>query len=139
MAITPSVSTSYKMGMIQGQFFLADTYMVALYNSSATLGPTTPSYTTLNEVSGGNYPAGGIVMPGASAVLDVTTAILTFSNATFSNLTLPDVRGCMIYDATQGNTMVACFDFGQSLSLYTSNFTLIVPAATASTGLIRFS
>ncbi len=139
MAITPSVSAAYKLGMIQGDFVLADTYMVALYTSSATLGPLTATYTTSNECTGGNYPAGGIVMPSAAAVLDVTTAILTFSNATFINLTLSDVRGCMIYDASKGNTMVACFDFGQSLSLYTSDFTLIVPGATATTGLIRFS
>lgn len=139
MAIISCVTDSYRDEMIQGIHTLADTYMVALYTSSATLGLTTTVYTTSNECTGGNYPAGGIVMPSAAAVLDLNTAILTFSNATFINLTLPDVRGCLIYNFSKGNKSVAVFDFGTSISLFTSDFTLVVPAATATTGLIRFA
>lgn len=140
MAITSSMANQYKQRIMEGVYNVtSDVYMVALYTSSATLNNTTTQYTSLNECIGGNYPPGGIVMPGASVVLDVSTAILTFSNATFSNLTLPDVRGCMIYDFTQTQDCVAVFDFGQQLSLYTSNFTLIVPGATATTGLIRIN
>lgn len=139
MTITSSVANIYKEGMLQGTFTLADTYMVALYTSSAILGPTTTAYTSTNECSGGNYPPGGIAMTGATVTLDNNTAILSFANSTFINLTLPDVRGCMIYDATQSNDTVACFDFGLSIALTATDFTVIVPAATATTGLIRFT
>ena len=139
MTIQTSVATVYKADVIQGIQTLSDTYMVALYDSSASLGPLTPTYTTSNEVSGGNYPAGGIVMPSPAEVTDTTVAILTFANPTFLNLTLADVRGCMIYNASKGNATVAVFDFGTSIALFTSDFTLVVPAATATTGLIRFN
>lgn len=140
MAITTCVTTTYKVDIIQGFMNVtSDVYMVALYTSSATLGPSTTVYTGVNECSGGNYTTGGIVMPSASEVTDMTTAILTFANPTFINLTLPDVRGCLIYNASKGNATVAAFDFGISIPLFTSNFTLIVPAATATTGLIRFN
>jgi len=139
MTITTSVSVVYKADIIQGLMNLGDTYMVALYTSSASLDAYTTTYTSLDECSAGNYPAGGIVMPSPAEVTDTTVAILTFSNPTFINLTLPDVRGCMIYNASVGNTTVAVFDFGISIALYTSNFELIVPAATATTGLIRFN
>lgn len=140
MAITSALATQYKVRVMQGVYnTTSDVYMVALYTSSATLGAGTTSYTSVNECSGGNYPAGGIVMPGATVVQDTTTAILTFSNPTFINLTLPDVHGCMIYNATHTDDCVAVFDFGQSISLFTSNFTLIVPGPTATTGLIRIN
>lgn len=139
MAIFSCVTDSYREQMIQGIHTLTDTYMVSLYTSLATLGLSTTGYTTVDECTGGNYPAGGIVMPTAVAVLDVNTAILTFSNATFINLVQSDVRGCLIYNATKSNDSVAVFDFGSSISLFNSDFTLVVPAATATTGLIRFA
>lgn len=140
MTIQTCVTVDYKSDIMQGVMNVTtDVYMVALYDSSAVLGPTTAAYTTANECSGGNYPAGGIVMPTAAVVVDTTTAILTFANPTFTNLTLPDVRGCMIYNASQSNATVAVFDFGTSIALYTSDFTLVVPAATATTGLIRLN
>lgn len=139
MSITTCVTVQYKSDIIQGFQNLSNTYMVALYTSSAVLGPTTAVYTTSNECNGGNYPAGGIVMPAPSAVTSDTVEILTFSNPTFINLTLADVRGCIIYNSSVSNDTVAIFDFGVSISLFTSNFTLIVPAATATTGLIRLN
>jgi hypothetical protein len=139
MSITTCVTVQYKSDILQGFQNLSNTYMVALYTSSAVLGPTTSAYTTSNECTGGNYPAGGIVMPSPDVVTSGTVAILTFSNPTFINLTLADVRGCIIYNASVSNDTVAIFDFGVSISLFTSNFTLIVPAATATTGLIRLN
>jgi len=140
MTIQTCVTVQYKSDIIQGvQNVSSDVYYVALYTSAATLGPTTLVYTSTNECSGGNYPAGGIIMPSAAEVTDTTVAILTFANPTFTNLTLPDVRGCVIYNSSKGNDTVAVFDFGTSISLYTSDFTLVVPAATATTGLIRLN
>lgn len=140
MTIQTCVTVAYKADIIQGiQNVSSDVYYVALYTSSATLGPTTSVYTATNECSGGNYPAGGIVMPSPAEVTDTTVAILTFANPTFTNLTLPDVRGCLIYNSSKGNATVAVFDFGTSISLFTSDFTLVVPAATATTGLIRLN
>jgi hypothetical protein len=139
MTITTCVTNAYKEGMIQGSFTFGNTYMVALYTSSAVLNQSTGTYTSIGECTGGNYPAGGVVMPGISFALDTNVVILTFSNPMFTNLTLPDVRGCLIYDVTNGSATVAAFDFGLSIALFTSDFSLIVPAATATTGLIRFN
>jgi hypothetical protein len=139
MAIISAIATSYKAEILQGIHTLSDTYQVALYNSTAILGPDTTTYIPTGECSGGNYPTGGTIVPIPATVEDLNTAILTFNNPTFTNLTLHDVRGCLIYNASKGNKAVACFDFGQSISLFTSDFTLIIPAATASTGLIRFN
>lgn len=139
MAIVTSIGTNYIAGALQGQFKLTDTYMVALYDSNANLGPSTPSYTTVHEVTGGNYTAGGIIMPGVAIVVDGTTIILTFSNATFPNISITDIRGCMIYDVTQNNTNVACFNFGNQVSTFNDNLTLIVPPANATLGLIKFN
>lgn len=140
MPITPAIGVNYKAGALVGQFLATDTYMVALYDSNANLNAYTPTYTPNNECSGGNYPTGGLPITGFQVVTDLTTVILTFNNSvTFLNTSLPDIRGCMIYDMTQGNTMVACFDFGQSLSTFNDSFKLTVPGPTATTGLIRFS
>lgn len=140
MAITTSITNSFKQGMLAGTYNVSsDSFKIALYTSSATLGPTTTAYTATNECTGTGYSAGGIALSGASIFTDTNTVGITFSNATFTTITISDIRGFMIYDTTHANGTVAIFDLGGSTSVTTSNYTLNFPAAAASTGLIRFT
>ena len=69
MAITQAMCTSFKVELLNGIHAFgttvaragttADTFNLALYTSSASLGATTTAYTTSNEVSGTGYTAKG--------------------------------------------------------------------------------
>jgi len=63
MAISQAMCTSFKVDLLSGtQNFNTGTtkvYKIALYTSAATLGATTTSYSTADEVTGAGYTAGG--------------------------------------------------------------------------------
>jgi hypothetical protein len=63
MAITQAMCTSFKVALLDGEMdFSSDTsqtFKIALYTSSATLGAATTAYSTTNEVTGTGYTAGG--------------------------------------------------------------------------------
>ncbi len=64
MAISTAFCTSFKQGLMQGLHDFdnpgGNTFKIALYTSSATLGASTTAYSATNEVAtGGNYSAGG--------------------------------------------------------------------------------
>ena len=62
MAITQAMCTSFKVALLDGEMdFSSDTsqtFKIALYTSSATLGAATTAYSTTNEVVGTAYTAG---------------------------------------------------------------------------------
>ena len=112
------------------------TYKIALYTANATLNYSTLTYTTVGEVVGTGYTAGGktltIIPP---AYLD-QTAYLSFSNVTW-NPAVFTCRGALIYNSTT-NAAVAVLDFGSDKTA-TNTFTVTFPANTASDAIIRFS
>ena len=62
MAITSAICTSFKQELlVEGHNFTnsADSFKLALYTSSATLGAGTTAYVTTGQSSGTNYTAGG--------------------------------------------------------------------------------
>ena len=63
MAIDTALPTTFKVEILKGVHnFTAssgNTFKMALYTSSASLGAATTAYTTSNEVSGTNYTAKG--------------------------------------------------------------------------------
>jgi hypothetical protein len=63
MAITQAMCTSFKQELMTGTHNFTtstgNTFKLALYTSSATLGAATTAYSATNEVSGTNYSAGG--------------------------------------------------------------------------------
>lgn len=140
MTISTSIANSFKTGMLAGTYNVtSDSWKLALYNSSATLGPTTTAYSATNECSGTNYTAGGIALSGVAVSTDTNTVIIDFNDAAFTNITVSDIRGFMIYNTTHTNACLAVFDLGSASSVTTSNYTLVFPLAVAATGLIRFS
>jgi len=149
MAITQSLATLFKVDLLDGVHNFgtapirattaADTFKIALYTSSATLGPSTTVYTTSNEVSGAGYTAGGNVLSISTAPTSGgTTAFLSFSNTTWAAATIT-ARGALIYNSTQGNLAVAIFDFGSDKSTVSGDFTIVFPTADASNAVIRIA
>jgi len=115
-----------------------DTYKLALYTSSATLGATTTSFTTTGQASGTNYTSGGSNLTNVTPTISGTTAITDFSDLTFSTATIT-ARGCMIYNSSDSNKSVATIDFGGDKTSTAGDFTIVFPAAAASTAIIRIA
>lgn len=146
MAITQAICNSFKeeLGKALHAFGTtvtrgttgADTFKIALYTSSATLGAGTTAYTTDNEVSGTGYTAGGETLSPVNPTLDGSTAVLDFADVTWSSATIT-ARGALIYNSSQGDRAVAVLDFGENKSSSNGDFTIVFPAATAAAAIIR--
>lgn len=114
------------------------TYKIALYNASADLSSTTTSYTSVNEISGTGYTAGGKVLVPTVPGLDQTnnTAYFSFANAVWNPASFT-ARGALVYNSTTG---AACFvlDFGSDKTA-TSTFTVTFPVADSTNAIIRIN
>lgn len=138
MAIAQTLTDSFKSQVLQGVHdFDADTFYMALYTASASLGDDTSVYITSNEVSGTGYTAGGKAMTGVSVASSGGIAYVTFSNVVWDPAGFT-ARAALIYNASKGNKAVAVLDFGADKTA-TNTFTVQMPSNTASTALIRFS
>ena len=141
MGITTAFCTSCKVELMEGEVdFSSDTsqtFKMALYTSSADLDASTAAYTTDNEVVGTGYVAGGIELTISQNPTALgTTAVIDFDNPTWSNATIT-ARGAMIYRTSAGNPSVAVYDFGENKSTTAADFTVNIPAVTATTAVIR--
>ena len=135
MAITTAICNSYKQEILEGVHASTDTYKIALFTSSATLGAATTAYSTTNEVSGTGYTAGGVNLANFTSGLDGSTAYITFDDASWANATIT-ARGALIYNASKSNKAVAVFDFGGDVVSTSGTFTVDLPVAGAN-ALIR--
>lgn len=136
MAITTAICNSYKLELLGGTHQAGDVYKMALYTSSAVLDKTTTAYSATNEVSGTGYTAGGITLAGEARALDGDTAMLDFSDPTWSAATIT-AAGCLIYNSSRANKAVAAYSFGGNVTSTGGNFTVQIPAAAAATALVR--
>ncbi len=142
MAITQAMCTSFKKALLDGEMdFSSDTsqtYKIALYTSSATLGAATTAYATTNEVSGTGYTAGGATLTVVAPTTSGTTAFLDFNDVTFSTATIT-ARGALIYQSGGSNPAVAVLDFGSDKTSTAGDFTIQFPTADASNAIIRIA
>ena len=142
MAITSTLTTSFKKELLLGNHNFTnssgDTFKLALYTSSATLGATTTSFVTTGQASGTNYSSGGGTLTNVTPTTSGTTAFTDFADLTFSTATIT-ARGCMIYNSSDSNKSVATIDFGGDKTSTAGAFTLVFPAAAASTAIIRIA
>ena len=120
MAISQAMCTSFKVELLKGVHDFTNssgnTFNIALYTSSASLGAGTTAYTTSNEVSGTNYTAKGQALTNVTPTSSSTTALTDFSDETFSNVTLT-ARGALIFnDSASGDPAVCVLDFGSDKS-----------------------
>jgi hypothetical protein len=143
MAITSTLTTSFKKELLEATHnFKAsggNTFNLALYTSSATLGAATTAYTTTNEVTGTNYTAKGAALTNVNPTSSGTTGFTDFADLTFGTATIT-ARGCMIFnDTAAGDPSVATIDFGGDKTSTAGDFTIVFPAAAASTAIIRIA
>lgn len=139
MAISQAMCTSFKQELLVGTHnFTAssgNTFKLALYTSSASLGAGTTAYTSSNEASGTNYSATGAALTSVTPTTDGTTAICDFSDLTFSNVSIT-ARGALIYNDTQADKAVCVLDFGGDKTATAGDFTISFPTANASSAII---
>ena len=143
MAISQAMCTSFKVELLQGVHNFTNssgnTFNIALYTSSASLGAGTTAYTTSNEVSGTNYTAKGQALTNVTPTSSSTTALTDFTDETFSNVTLT-ARGALIFnDSASGDPAVCVLDFGSDKSASSGGFTVVFPAADSSNAIIRIA
>ena len=140
MAITQAVCNSFKQELLQGLHDLdGHTLKLALYTSSATLGPTTTAFSTTNESSGTNYTSGGATISNVAVSLSGTVAFVDFDDVSFSSATISDAAGALIYNSSASNRAIAMLDFGGTKSVSSGTLTVTLPSASATTALIRIS
>ena len=136
MSILQTQTTSFKTELYQAIHNLAtDTLKIALYTGDANLNEATTEYTSSNEVSGGGYVAGGVVMTGVTINSSGFTAYVDFNDVVFNAAVT--ARCALIYNASKANRSVAVLDFGSDKT--SANFTITMPANTATSALIRSS
>ena len=134
--ILQTQTTSFKLELYTGVHNLStNTLKVALYTASANLDESTTVYSATNEVTGTGYVAGGIALSGVTISSDGYTAFVNFNDAVFNASVT--ARCALIYNVTQANKSIAVLDFGSDQT--SSNFTIVMPANTASSALIRSS
>ena len=136
MSILQTQTTSFKQQLYQAVHDLStDELWIALYTASADLNQSTTVYSTTNEVTGTGYTAGGVQLTGVTISESDFTAYVSFDNVVFNAAVT--ARCALIYNKTKGNKSVAVLDFGSDKT--SSNFTITMPANTASAALIRSS
>ena len=134
--ILQTQTTSFKTQLYTGVHnLLTDTLKIALYTANANLNEATTVYTTAAEVTGGGYVAGGVVLTGVTINSSGYTAYVDFSDVVFNASVT--ARCALIYNVTQGNKSIAVLDFGSDKT--SANFTITMPANTATAALIRSS
>jgi len=139
MAITQGLTTSFKAEILEGVHnLLVDTLKIALYTSSANLGPNTTVYTTTGEVAtAGGYSAGGQVLTGVDIDTGSGVAYVTFNNLTWTSVTFT-CRGALIYNTSKSNKSVAVLNFGTDKTAGAlAVFNITMPPDTADEALIR--
>ena len=145
MAITSAICTSFKQEILVGTHnFTAttgNTFKIALFTSSASLGAGTTAYSTSNEItnsSGTAYTAGGATLTSVTPTTDGTTAVCDFADVSFSSASFT-ANGALIYNDTQSDKAVAVIAFGGDKTVTSGTFTIQFPTADASNAIIRIA
>jgi len=137
MPIVQCSTTLFAKNLLNGnENFTTGTYYIALYNANANLNNTTTAYTTVNEITGTGYTAGGnplviTVMPTVDNTNNL--AYISFANAVWTPAAFT-CRGALVYNYT---TKAACFilNFGSDKTC-NSSFTVQFPAATSTSAIL---
>jgi hypothetical protein len=144
MPIQQGATNTFKVGLATKVFdFGVDTFKIALYTGAADLGPTTATYSTLNEVVGTGYVAGGLtltlsVAPTMGGNSANTVAYWSFDNAVWNPAAFT-CRGALIYKADGiSNPTVCVLDFGADKTC-TTTFEVQFPTATSTSAILRIA
>jgi len=139
VAITTAMCTSFKKELFEAVHdFTSDTFKIALYDSSATLGASTTAYSTSNEVSGTGYSAGGVALTIVAPATDGTTALVDIGDVSWSGATFA-ANGALIYNSSKSNKAVAVLSFGSVQNVSSATFNITMPTAAAGTAIVRIN
>jgi hypothetical protein len=145
MAITSAICTSFKQELLVGTHnFTAttgNTFKIALFTSSASLGASTTAYSTSNEItnsSGTAYTAGGASLTSVTPTTSGTTALCDFSDVSFSSASFT-ANGALIYNSSQSDKAVCAIAFGSDKTVTSGTFTIQFPTADATNAIIRLA
>ena len=145
MANTSAICNSFKVEVLTATHnFTAstgNTFKIALFTSSATLGAGTTAYaaTGMNEMSGTGYTAGGKALTSVTPSLDSTTACCDFDDISWTSATFT-ANACLIYnDSASGDPAVCAVAFGGDKSVSSGTFTIQFPAKAATTAIVRIA
>ena len=137
--LTAGMCNSFKEELLKGiHDFTTDTFKIALYTESATLGPATTVYTTSNEASGSGYTAGGNTSAGATVSLSQGIAFVDFSDTTWAASSFT-ARGALIYNSSKANRAVAVFVFDEVKTTSSGNFQIQFPFNNPTDAVVRVS
>ena len=146
MAITSAVCNSFKQEILEAEHnFTAstgNTFNLALYTSSATLGASTTAYSSSNEItntSGTSYSAKGKALTSVTPTLDSSTAVCDFSDVSWTSASFT-ANGCLIFNDSHSTDAAVCaIAFGGDKTVSSGTFTIQFPAAAASPAIIRIA
>ena len=143
MAITTNaICDSFKKELLQAKHDFdtsSDTYKLAMFTNSATLGKSTTNYTTGNEVSSpSGYTAGGKALVNQGVKVSSSVAITDFADLSFVGVTIT-ARGALIYNDTNSDKAVAVLDFGGDKTATAGTFTIQFPVFTTSAAILRIA
>ena len=142
MAISTAMCTSFKQEILVGTHnFTAttgNTFKLALFTSSASLGASTTAFADTNEVSGTGYSTGGSNLTSVTPTTSGTTALCDFNDLTFSSASIT-ANGALIYNSSSSNKAVCALAFGGDKTSPAGDFTITFPTADAANAIIRIA
>ena len=145
MAISSAICTSFKQEILVGTHnFTAssgDTFKIALYTSSASLGAGTTAFSDTNEISntsGSAYSSGGATLTSVTPTTSGTTAFCDFADVSYTSASFT-ANGALIYNSSQSDKAVAVIAFGGDKTVSSGTFTIQFPTADASNAIIRIA
>jgi len=146
MTIASAICNTFKQEILVGTHnFTAssgDTFNIALYTSSASLGAGTTAYASTNEISntaGSAYSAKGKAITSVTPALDGSTACCDFADISWTSASFT-ANGCLIFnDTVAGDPAVCVVAFGGDKTVSSGTFTIQFPAADASNAIVRIA
>ena len=118
-------------------------FKIALFVSGASLSNGTSVYKTDGEVTAGaatNYVAGGNICTVTTVGVAGSVAYIQFANQTWASATFA-AAGCLIYNTSTStaNRTIAVIDFGGTKTATAGDFVITMPAAGATTSIVRLA
>jgi len=155
MANSAGVSNSFKSEVMMGYHQLGaatitsrtsltspttDTIKAALYNSSASIGPSTTAYTASGEASGTGYSAGGITVTNANAPTTSSGVGIWTPSASlvYTTVSIGPVDCVLIYNSTQSNRAIEVCTFTAQTPV-AATLTLTMPTNDSTNALLRIA
>jgi len=136
--INQGQTTSFKREILLGVHNLTvDALYIALYTAFASIDAATTVYTSVSEITGTGYTAGGILLTNVTVSAIDGVAYVSFDNPTWSPATLT-ARGALIYNSTKVNKSIAVLDFGSDKTMSPA-FVIELPANAATSAVIRIT